>query len=196
MIENYQDEQALEPMEPQDATFATITEIQDEGVRLKFDGNEEPSRKLYLTNSFAVFAEGDRVRVVKDSGTYVVEYPVGPPRKIMTADVATEAERAIVATNAETADVASTAANAQKADTSTYCQNGHNGGALGFFGTNPKSRYTCNSHSFSLQYCPSNAVLTTVISYHNNVAASHKDLSDKYNALLAALDSRGYGLVN
>ena len=175
MIENYQDEQALEPMEPQDATFATIVEIQDEGVRLKFDGNEEPSRKLYLTNAFAVFAEGDRVRVVKDSGTYVVEYPVGPPRKIMTADVATEAGRAETAASAESADIASRADTASRANTAGSLDGAHTGSTLAFFGGTPRSRAT------DISSLSTSATLAAVIA--------------EWNKLIRAIDYRGYNLI-
>lgn len=60
-------------------SFATIDQIYDDGITLIFDGEETASEKHYKCNSFCVFAAGQRVRVIKDSGTYVVEYPVGNP---------------------------------------------------------------------------------------------------------------------
>lgn len=60
-------------------SFATIEQIYDDGITLIFDGEETASEKHYKCNSFCVFAAGQRVRVIKDSGTYVVEYPVGNP---------------------------------------------------------------------------------------------------------------------
>jgi hypothetical protein len=59
--------------------FATISAIYDDGIGLIFDGQVEPSKKHYRCNSSAVFSVGQRVKLVKASGTYVVEYPVGAP---------------------------------------------------------------------------------------------------------------------
>lgn len=88
-METYQDMTATDPQEAQDASFATIAAIYDDGVTLKFDGMDASTEKRYQTNAFIVFKIGDRVRVIKDSGTYVVEYPVGAPRKSFSADYAT-----------------------------------------------------------------------------------------------------------
>lgn len=71
--------------------FATIAEIYSDGVTLRFDGEETPSQKRYKANAFAVFAVGDRVKIIRDSGTYIVEYPVGNPRTNFTAEVANNA---------------------------------------------------------------------------------------------------------
>ena len=87
-LETYQDLVETDPNEVQDASFAKIAAIYDDGVTLIFDGMEEATQKRYQTNSFVVFKVGDRVRVIKDSGTYVVEYPVGAPRKSFNADQA------------------------------------------------------------------------------------------------------------
>ena len=73
--------ESLAILEPQDATFATIGAIYEDGVTLIFDGQEEPTEKHYKVNTSVVFAAGDRVKICKDSGTYVVEYTVGSPKK-------------------------------------------------------------------------------------------------------------------
>lgn len=106
-LETYQDLMESDPNEVQDASFAKIAEIYDDGVTLIFDGMEEATQKRYQTNSFVVFKVGDRVRVIKDSGTYVVEYPVGAPRKSFNADYAINANSAHHATNAEDAQTSS-----------------------------------------------------------------------------------------
>lgn len=106
MIENYQEKESLVLPSSAQQNFATIGEIYDDGVSLIFDGEEEPSEKHYKTNAFVVFQKGDRVRIISDSGTYVVEYPVGNPRKTMTADSSTTAD---TADNANTANSATTA---------------------------------------------------------------------------------------
>lgn len=94
MIENYQEKESLKPQQPATQNFATIGEIYDDGVSLIFDGEENASEKHYKTNAFVVFAPGDRVRIISDSGTYVVEYPVGNPRRTMTADTVKTADTA------------------------------------------------------------------------------------------------------
>lgn len=68
-------EQRQEP----EVNFATIGAVYSDGVTLIFDGETEATTKHYKVNSFVVFAAGDRVRIIRDSGTYVVEYPVGNP---------------------------------------------------------------------------------------------------------------------
>lgn len=126
-METYQDLAADEPNEVPEASFATISEIFDDGVTLLFDGLDEPTTKRYKVNAFVVFQPGDRVRVIKDSGTYVVEYPVGNPRTAFTADSATSAESAVQAENADyatragTANSATTANSANTANSATTC---------------------------------------------------------------------------
>lgn len=104
--------------EPQDATFATIGAIYEDGVTLIFDGQEAPTEKHYKCNSFVVFQAGDRVRIIKDSGTYVVEYSVGAPKTSFNADTADKA------TNADKATTATNATNAKKATSANYLIDG------------------------------------------------------------------------
>ena len=113
-METYQDLAADEPNEVPEASFATISEIFEDGVTLLFDGLDAPTTKRYKVNAFVVFQPGDRVRVIKDSGTYVVEYPVGNPRTEFKADSATDADHATTADNATSADHATTADSASQ----------------------------------------------------------------------------------
>ena len=69
---------AAEPDES-GAQFATVGEVLDDGVTLIFDGQEEATDKHYRCNASVLLLPGDRVKVCKDSGTYVVEYVVGSP---------------------------------------------------------------------------------------------------------------------
>lgn len=117
-LETYQDLVATDPNEVQDASFAMISKIYDDGVTLIFDGMEEATQKRYQTNSFVVFKVGDRVRIIKDSGTYVVEYPVGTPRKSFDADYATKAETANNANYASSAG--SVSGTVSRATTANY----------------------------------------------------------------------------
>ena len=70
--------------------FATIKAVHDDGVSLAFDDGSE-SQKHYKVNSGVVFNAGDRVRILEDNGTYVVEYVVGRPIKAINAGTASTA---------------------------------------------------------------------------------------------------------
>lgn len=59
--------------------LATIGSVKADGVTLIFDGQTEASEKTYKCNTSVRFHSGDRVRIVEDSGTYIVEYIVGSP---------------------------------------------------------------------------------------------------------------------
>lgn len=59
--------------------FATVGEVYDDGLTLIFDGEEAPTEKHYKCNTSVIFHAGDRVRILEDSGTFVVEYVVGVP---------------------------------------------------------------------------------------------------------------------
>ena len=73
--------------------FATIKAVYDDGVTLAFDDGSE-SQKHYKVNSGVVFNAGDRVRILEDNGTYVVEYVVGRPIKAINAGTANTADSA------------------------------------------------------------------------------------------------------
>lgn len=59
--------------------LATVDEVYADGVTLKIDGRV--TQKHYLTNVSQEFKRGDRVKVAKISGTYIVEYIIGKPRQ-------------------------------------------------------------------------------------------------------------------
>lgn len=106
MIENYQQQAAAMPEEPPEQSFATVAAVYADGISLKFDGSAVPSAKHYKCNAAIKFEAGQRVRIIKDSGTYVVEYPVGVPLTKLhadTADSATAATTTAGIKNTETA---------------------------------------------------------------------------------------------
>ena len=84
MIENYQDEKKLEAekAEPENQNFATVGSVYADGLSLIFDGTATESVKHYKCNTFFKFKTGDRVHILKDSGTYVVVCAIGAPRKV------------------------------------------------------------------------------------------------------------------
>lgn len=113
IVENYQEEQQLEEQKAPEYSFATIGDVYDDGISLIFPGAEEASEKHYRANLYCKFAKGQRVYLAKDSGTYVVLFPVGVPGSIdVKADKSTTAESA---TSANTAKTASSATSADKA---------------------------------------------------------------------------------
>lgn len=60
--------------------FASVAEVDEtKGVRLLFDGTTIPTQKYYVCATNLTLAVGDRVKVCKDSGTYIVEYKLGLP---------------------------------------------------------------------------------------------------------------------
>ena len=109
IVENYQEEQQLEEQKAPEYSFATIGDVYDDGISLIFPGAEEASEKHYRANLYCKFAKGQRVYLAKDSGTYVVLFPIGVP--------GSEEVKADSATTATKADSATTANSANKADT-------------------------------------------------------------------------------
>lgn len=86
------EEQILEPQPEEEPealvrAFATVGEVYADGLSLIFDGETEPTEKHYLCNTSVYFQAGDRVRLAEDSGTYIVEYVVGPPKQARTVGI-------------------------------------------------------------------------------------------------------------
>ena len=72
-------DEAVEAGEPVEVNLATVTAVTAVGLQIRIDGDEQASSKAYPCNSGARFQVGQRVRIKPDSGTYIVEYPVGAP---------------------------------------------------------------------------------------------------------------------
>ena len=73
--------EAQEVHEEQDlaARLATVGAVYTDGLTLIFDGQETATEKHYKCNTSVTFKAGDRVKVARISGSYVVEYVVGAP---------------------------------------------------------------------------------------------------------------------
>lgn len=56
--------------------FATVATKSTDGITLKFDGEATATTKKYKYNKSVSFSVGDRVKVLKYHGTYVVEYKI------------------------------------------------------------------------------------------------------------------------
>ena len=106
ILETYQEQQAIVQPDPPGQSFATVGTVYEDGIALILNGAETESLKQCKC--------GQRVRTIEDSGTYVVEYPVGAPAQSIYAD---SAARAAYASEAGYAESAGKAATATKADT-------------------------------------------------------------------------------
>ena len=73
------DESIEQDEEPEEIVLATVTAVGDDGVQIQIDGTEEAGEKEYKVNSMQKFAVGDRVKIFKNSGTYLIEYKIGSP---------------------------------------------------------------------------------------------------------------------
>lgn len=62
-----------------DIELATVSEVGTDGVKLLIDGNEEAGAKEYRVNIGQMLRVGDRVKISRVSGSYVVDYVVGSP---------------------------------------------------------------------------------------------------------------------
>lgn len=72
--EDLEDEEAGEGI-----SLATVASVTASGVTLIIDGEEEAGEKEYKVNAMQRIKVGDRVRIFKVSGTYLIEYVVGTP---------------------------------------------------------------------------------------------------------------------
>lgn len=82
--------------------FAVVESVEADGLRLRFDGEEQAGEKHYKCNTFFVFQPGDRVYCAKDSGSYVAICKIGAPAK----EIKLEADYAEKAESAKTAEIA------------------------------------------------------------------------------------------
>lgn len=60
--------------------LATVGAVYSDGLSLIFDGSTTASEKHYKCNTSISFKAGDRVKISKISGSYVVDYVVGIPK--------------------------------------------------------------------------------------------------------------------
>lgn len=72
----YQEQEALflQKRRPAAAKFATVVAVSGGKATLKFDGETAVTQKGYKYNATLSLTAGDRVKVNKVSGTYVIEY--------------------------------------------------------------------------------------------------------------------------
>lgn len=127
MIESFQEQTELQKssgsVTPHE--YATIGAVYEDGISLIFDDNDAESTKHYLSASNVKFTSGDRVKIRKTFGTYIIEYAVAStPTQKVTADFASAAQRL----GADPGDL------------------------ISFFGTDPIGKQTINLSSNNMGY--------------------------------------------
>ena len=60
--------------------LATVGAVYDDGLSIILEGQTEATTKHYKCNTSISFKAGDRVKISKISGSYVVDYVVGIPK--------------------------------------------------------------------------------------------------------------------
>lgn len=145
------------------AQFATVGEVLDDGVTLIFDGQDEATDKHYRCNASVLLLPGDRVKVCKDSGTYVVEYVVGSPAlRLLIPPGGTDGQYLVKS------GAANYALKWRSAPVSNVLKAGNtNGGGtlslgakdakIGFWGTDPIARCALSTSSQNMGYSSASA---------------------------------------
>jgi len=68
-----------EAEETPEVQLATVSAVTANGIQLTIDGADSATGKEYKCNTSINFQPGDRVKISKDSGSYIVECVVGKP---------------------------------------------------------------------------------------------------------------------
>lgn len=71
--------EADKPEEKEEICLATVSAVSADGVTVTVDGDTTAGTKKYRVNSSALFKADDRVKIHKNSGTFIIEYPIGNP---------------------------------------------------------------------------------------------------------------------
>lgn len=78
MIQSWQQRQQLtQPEQTGTAHTAVVGSVYADGITLIFPGEDTASAKRYAYNAAVHFVPGQRVHLACESGTYLVEYPIG-----------------------------------------------------------------------------------------------------------------------
>lgn len=79
MIQSAQQRAALdaESCMPSSSNIATVSAVSADGITLVLPGESTAGSKLYPYNAACTFAAGQRVHIARESGTIIVEYPIG-----------------------------------------------------------------------------------------------------------------------
>lgn len=81
IIESYQEEQKLDEQKAPVYSLAIVGRVYSDGISLIFPGTTKESKKHYSYNMNCTFKKNQRVYITKDSGTYIVLFPVGNSKR-------------------------------------------------------------------------------------------------------------------
>ena len=148
--------QDIETSKENEAELATIVEIGKNGLVLQFDGEEETREKNYRCNSGVKFAVGDRVKIHKTSGTYIVEYAVGNPNSRVPVGLPSGGSAGQVLTKTSSGAAWNNAPTPSKISNSSYTGSYYvevtnlgevkvSNNKIGFFGTHPVVKQTLST---------------------------------------------------
>ena len=178
ILETYQEQQAIVQPDPPGQSFATVGTVYEDGIALIFNGAETESLKHYKCNTAVRFTAGQRVRIIEDSGTYVVEYPVGAPAQSIYAD---SAARAAYASEAGYAESAGKAATATKADTAASAGSADTAKSAGTAETAKSAETAAQAENAAAAETAKNADFATRAGQVDNVAGNYADLVFSYS---------------
>lgn len=164
--------------DPPGQSFATVGTVYEDGIALIFNGAEAESLKHYKCNTAVRFTAGQRVRIIEDSGTYVVEYPVGAPAQSIYAD---SAARAAYASEAGYAESAGKAATATKADTAASAGSADTAKSAGTAETAKSAETAAQAENAAAAETAKNADFATRAGQVDNVAGNYADLVFSYS---------------
>ena len=178
ILETYQEQQAIVQPDPPGQSFATVGTVYEDGIALIFNGAEAESLKHYKCNAAVRFTAGQRVRIIEDSGTYVVEYPVGAPAQSIYAD---SAARAAYASEAGYAESAGKAATATKADTAASAGSADTAKSAETAETAKSAETAAQAENAAAAETAKNADFATRAGQVDNVAGNYADLVFSYS---------------
>ena len=178
ILETYQEQQAVVQPDPPGQSFATVGTVYEDGIALIFNGAETESLKHYKCNTAVRFTAGQRVRIIEDSGTYVVEYPVGAPAQSIYAD---SAARAAYASEAGYAESAGKAATATKADTAASAGSADTAKSAGTAETAKSAETAAQAENAAAAETAKNADFATRAGQVDNLAGNYADLVFSYS---------------
>lgn len=82
ILKTYQQIESYRIPKTQTSQYATISGVYDDGVSLLFDNAAEGSIKHYPINKNLEVSIGDRVKIEKAGGSYIVAYALGGAKDV------------------------------------------------------------------------------------------------------------------
>ncbi|WP_302200347.1 hypothetical protein [uncultured Gemmiger sp.] len=86
LIKSYQEKKSLENTGSRSGNIATVSAVFGDGIALILPGDTVASDKHYPFNTSATYEPGQRVHIVRESGTIIVEYPIGGMKRALKGE--------------------------------------------------------------------------------------------------------------